>query len=399
MRTRRADLDPLGAWRREGSARHWDWKRVGSSGLPNPCSVLTDVHVTCTIDCSEHTYCERSVTTTEQRILNEAEHALERTTGLAVKIHPAPVGKDRGIDAVLELIRDRRKHRFLVKVKAVDRFETPALIKAKGEAHGKPTLLVAPYITREVAERCRQLHLPFVDTAGNAFLEVPGLLVYVVGNTKPAKLHHNRFRALNPAGLQIAFALGCRPTLVQTTYREIAARAGVALGTVGPVMKDLENRGYLQFKKKADRRFINPERMIEEWITHYPVTLRPKLNPRRFKAETEHLQHVNLPPNAYWGGEPAAEKLTRYLKPAQFTIYAREPIAKLVAAARMRADPGGNVEVLDTFWYFDADTAFPDVVPPLLAYADLLATHDDRNAEAARMIYEQRIAPAFHSAK
>jgi hypothetical protein len=339
------------------------------------------------------------MTTTEQRILNEAEHALERTTGLAVEIHPSPVGKDLGIDAVLELVQGRRKHRFLVEVKAVDRFETPALIKAKGQTHREPTLLVAPYITREVAERCRQLHLPFIDTAGNAFLELPWLLVYVVGNTKPAKLHHNRFRALNPAGLQIAFALACRPTLVQTTYREIAGQAGVALGTVGPVMKDLEARGYLQFKREADRKLLDPERMIVEWVTHYPVTLRPKLNPKRFQADVQRLQQVNLPQNAYWGGEPAAEKLTRYLKPADFTIYAREPIAQLVAAGRLRADPKGNVEILDTFWNFVADTAFPDVVPPLLAYADLLATHDGRDAEAARMIYEQRIAPAFHSAK
>ena len=47
------------------------------------------------------------MTTTEQRILSEAEHALKRTTGLVVEIHPAPVGRDRGIDAVLELIQDR----------------------------------------------------------------------------------------------------------------------------------------------------------------------------------------------------------------------------------------------------------------------------------------------------
>jgi hypothetical protein len=81
---------------------------------------------------------------------------------------------------------------------------------------------------------------------------------------------------------------------------------------------------------------------------------------------------ANRPPaqNAYWGGEPAAEKLTRYLKPAQFTIYAREPIAKLVAAGRMRADSNGNVEVLDAFWNSEPEKELPDVVPPILVYAD-----------------------------
>jgi hypothetical protein len=340
------------------------------------------------------------MTTKEHRLVDAAGQALKRTTGLVAAIHPVATGQSHAADAVFELVANRRKHRFLAEVKAVDRFETPALIKARGGSHRMPPLLVAPYITREVAERCRQLHLPFIDTAGNAYLEGPGLLVYVIGNNKPAELRREHFRALNPAGLQIAFALACHPVLFQTNYRKIAAQAGVALGTVGPVMKDLEARGYLRFQKEPTRKLLDPKGMVDEWVTHYPITLRPKLNPRRFRADPEGLHQVNLlNQNAYWGGEPAAARLTRYLKPAKFTIYARDPIAKLVAMGRMRADPAGNVEILDAFWNFDPEKEFPDVVPPILAYADLLATHDGRDAEAARMIYEQRIVPAFNLAK
>ena len=339
------------------------------------------------------------MTTTERRILHAAGQALQQTTGIDAKIHPAPTGQDRGADAVVDLLVEGRKHRFHAEVKTVDRFATPASIQARGQKWPEPPLLVAPFITHEVAERCRQLHLPFIDTAGNAYLEGPGLFIYVVGQPRPAERRQHKFRALNPAGLQIAFAIVCRPAFLQTTYREIAARAGVALGTVGPVLKDLEARGYVRFQKGLGRKLLDPQRMIEEWVTHYPVTLRPKLNPRRFQADPERLHQIDLAQqNAYWGGEPAAEKLTRYLKPAQFTIYAREPITRLVAATRMRADATGNVEVVDAFWKFEADKEFPDVVPPILAYADLLATHDGRNAEAARMIYEQRIAPAFPTA-
>lgn len=339
------------------------------------------------------------MTNNEKGILQAAQQALKRTTGLDADIHPVRP-KINDADAILEIAVNQRRRRFLAEVKAVDRFEIPALIKARNGAGTVPPMLVAPYITRGVAEHCRQLRLPFIDTAGNAYLEAPGLFVYVVGNNKPAEFRHDRFRALNPAGLQIVFALACRPALIQTTYREIAARAGVALGTVGPVMKDLEERGYLRFQRKPERKLLDPARMVEEWVTHYPITLRPKLHPRRFQAEPERLQQTALlHQNAYWGGEPAAEKLTRYLKPAEFTIYAREPIARLIAAGRMRAEPTGNVEILDVFWNFDADKDFPDVVPPLLAYADLLATRDGRDAEAAKMIYEQRIAPAFEAAR
>ena len=261
---------------------------------------------------------------------------------------------------MVEVKTDRRKHRFAAEVKTVDRFETPALVKAKGKVLRDPPLLVAPYITREIAERCRELHLAFIDTAGDAYLERPGLLVYVVGQARPMELRHDRFRALNPAGLQVAFALLCRPDLIRTTYREIATRAGVALGTVGPVIKDLEARGFLRLQTEKERRLVNPEQMLEEWVTHYPVTLRPKLNLRRFQAASERLQQTDLAmQHGFWGGEPAAEKLTRYLKPAHFTIYAREPIAKLIAAGRMRADEKGNVEILDAFWNLDPDKNFP----------------------------------------
>jgi len=328
--------------------------------------------------------------------LQAAVQGLKQTTGLDAVYRPAPPGQDHFI---VEVKAARRAYRFRAEIKTVDRFEIPALIKAQQKNDRELPLLVAPYITREVAERCRQLRLPFLDTAGNTYLEGPGLLVYVVGQPRPHAARRERFRALNSAGLQIVFAFACQPALVQTTYREIARRAGVALGTIGPVMKDLEDRGYLRLQSGGERKLIDPRRMIEEWVTHYPVTLRPKLTPRRFRADEERLRETDLTiQKAYWSGEMAAEKLTGYLKPAQFTIYAREPIAKLVAAAKMRADPAGNVEVLDRFWNFEADKGFPDVVPAVLAYADRLATHDGRDTEAARMIYEQRIAPTFDTA-
>jgi hypothetical protein len=345
------------------------------------------------------------MTAQQERILDTAVVALGRTTGINARVHPVTIGRHRATDAIIEVETDRHKHRFGAEVKTVDRFATPAMLKAQGQALHDPPLLVAPYITREVAEHCRQLRLPFIDTAGNTYLEAAGLLVYVVGQARPVELWQGNFRALNRAGLKLTFALLCRPRLLDENYRNIAAAAGVALGTVGAAMKDLEARGFFNLETHPHlRKLLDPKRMLEEWVTHYPITLRPKLNLGRFRADPQRLQHTALAPlNAYWGCEPAAEKLTRYLKPAHFTIYTGEPIAKLVAAGRMRAEAGGNVEILEKFWKFptahtDKNDA-PDVVPPILAYADLLATNDGRNAEAARMIYEQRIEPAFDTAE
>jgi hypothetical protein len=51
--------------------------------------------------------------------------------------------------------------------------------------------------------------------------------------------------------------------------------------------------------------------------------------------------------------------------------------------------------MLDTFWDFPADQDHPDVVPPMLVYADLMATHDPRNLDTARLLYDRTIAPAL----
>ncbi len=329
-----------------------------------------------------------------QQVLDTAVANFYQTTGIKARVLGAvgPTG-----DAIVEFRTDDQKLRFAAKIKVVDRFETPAMLKAGPNNPMERPMLVAPYVTREMAERCRDLELPFIDTAGNAYIKGPGLFIYVVGRRRPAEMRQDRFRALNPAGLRIAFALLCRPELARANYREIARAARVALGTVGPVIKDLAGRGLLRLNAATERGILDPERMLQEWVTHYPTTLRPKLNPRRFQADVNALQQAKIQRyEAYWGGEVAAEMLTHILKPASFTIYARGPIAKLVAAGRMRADSTGNVEVLEAFWDFDAATVDPGLAPPVLVYADLLATNDGRNAEAARLVYEQRIEPTFN---
>jgi len=288
------------------------------------------------------------MTIQEHRVLETAITTLHQTTGLGARVLPEIAGQNGVRDATIEVQTDRRKYRFAAEVKNVDRFETPAMVNARLKDLRTRPLLVAPYITREIAERCRDLHLPFIDTAGNAYLEGPGLLIFVVGQPRPAELRQDRFRALNPAGLHITFALLCRPELIRANYREIAAAARVALGTVGPVMKDLDARGFLRLKTATERDLLDPERMLQEWVAHYPTTLRPKLNPRRFQADPEQIHQTKIKQhNAYWGGEVAAEKLTHFLKPAHFTIYAREPVAELVATNWMPADRTGNVEILD----------------------------------------------------
>jgi len=121
--------------------------------------------------------------------------------------------------------------------------------------------------------------------------------------------------------------------------------------------------------------------------------LRPKLLLGRYTAkEREWWNKIVLPDNAYWGGEVAAAKMTRYLRPEKVTIYAETIPTELLVQGRLKKDPQGEIEIVKNFWGKDVHLGEQDVVPPLLVYADLLATGDARNMETAKMVYEH--APA-----
>jgi len=96
------------------------------------------------------------------------------------------------------------------------------------------------------------------------------------------------------------------------------------------------------------------------------------------------------------GGEPAAAVLTDYLRPGVLTLYGEKVPGLLAARQKFLKEPAPGhtavVEVRKRFWNFPGDPQHNNLVPPLLVYADLLATGDARCIETARMIYDAYVA-------
>jgi Transcriptional regulator, AbiEi antitoxin, Type IV TA system len=86
-----------------------------------------------------------------------------------------------------------------------------------------------------------------------------------------------------------------------------------------------------------------------------------------------------------------------YLKPEHFTLYLHGDAKPLLTQARMRLDLNGNTELLQAFWNLPENPTHPNLVPPLLAYADLMATQNGRNLETARLLYEQFLEPLYRT--
>ena len=271
--------------------------------------------------------------------------------------------------------------------------------KAQALAHGKPVILVTDYVTPPVADRLRLAQQQFIDVAGNAYLEAPGWFVFVVGR-KPVRTGAPRHAAkgATPAGMKVAFALLCDPALADAPHRTIALAAGVALGAVPGILADMRETGQLFVVGKVRRLQAN-KRMLDHWAMVYARTLRPKTLMATYTAPNfgEWQTWTLDPTHMKWGAEPAAALLTGYLRPGILTLYTEKLPARFIHDQRLtRAHVLANttlVEVRKPFWG-ETLVAGPreDTVPPVLVYADLLATGDARCIETAQQVYEEYLA-------
>ncbi len=334
----------------------------------------------------------------ELDVLHKAVEVLRLTTTLPVNVEQVPPMPNAGtadVRITIGPMGEGGEHRFQAVVMPVLTKATLGIAIQRLNLFQGTGVLITRYVTPPLAEELRGMNIQFLDTAGNVFLNELPLYIFVRGN-KPVEPRRAApvNRAFRPAGLQVVFALLCNPGLENAPFREIARVALVALGTVGWVMKDLKEMGYLVDMGQRGRRLTNKAHLLERWITAYPEQLRPKQTVGRFTVEDmDWWKKINIRAfQAYWGGEIAAAMLTQYLKPQMATIYVTGPPAPLIVQNKMKKHQDGPIEVMAAFWNFAApQTQFGDLVPPLLIYADLLASGDPRNIETARLIYDQAL--------
>ncbi len=337
-------------------------------------------------------------TKAETEILNMAQKAAAELIGLDIDVLQREMQVDRGertiyIDALLVI--DNVKYQAEIK-RWTQHIPTGALIEQIAQLENG--ILIADYVNPNIAERLRDANVQFLDTAANAFIKQPGLHIQIKGNRPtgdaiagPRKVA----RAFTTAGLKVTYALLRQPERVELPYREIAGIAGVTLGTVGKAMDDLKEQGYMVQRRKK-RVLIRRAELFQKWVERYPATLRDKVMLGKFNATDMYWwKETDLRDlGGCWGGEIAATHYTRYLKPQVVTVYLpREALNKLITTAHLTrtrtAQEIATVIVYEKTWLGDGDEGYTD---PMMTYADLMATHDARNLETARRLYDERIA-------
>ena len=292
-------------------------------------------------------------------------------------------------DGMLQLRGEGKPMQFFVVQKDEPRNYQLAEFMALKEQH-QHIMVIARQLFPGIREKLLNNNIAYLDTQGNMFLKTKGIHIRVEGKKKPGVQLNTRNRAFTAAGIKVLFQLLQDRNLVNAPQRTIARMAGVALGNITLVINGLKETGYLIPLNKKEYLWENRHELLQRWVENYATTLKPRLQKNRYRL-TLPWQEIRLNTNqTVWGGEPAADILTRHLRPEKFTLYTRETTTQLMKNYRLIPDKDGELEVLDLFWPQNQEET---TAPALLIYADLHAQGTKRNLETAQILYNELIRP------
>jgi hypothetical protein len=333
------------------------------------------------------------VPTDEASLLTRALAELNSSIGVRGEILPS---SDADADATILLQIGEKELQYGCEIKKkVDRYSLVLDLIDRLGAMPQKSLLVSSPLSQDMANRCRELGLQFMDTAGNAYInDDKGIYIYVTGRRGSEDSESVMNDAtMTPAILKMMFAFLADPSLLNAPYRDISNRAMVSTGAIGKAFDTLEARHLIGMTTDGKRMMHASQPFLNEWASGYASRLKPKLKKIRFAIDDlDNLRNTWNPELriSAWGGEVGASYLTQHLQPEECTVYINmedpHALRDLVQRFRLRADPKGRLEVVEMFWNSEIFTDWFPTVPPHLIYADLVATQDSRNIAVAQQI-------------
>jgi len=334
----------------------------------------------------------------EQVILRQAITAFTNLTGVHIKLLGNQIrdGKSR-IDARIQMKTPvGGDEEFNVEVKGEVRAGIlPSLLEQFGTRKDH-WLFVSQYIPGPTKEKFRQNGINYLEVAGNCFIRNDRMYLFINDQQVKQARRPEEGRLWSATGLKLLFAMLQDTTLVGATYRELSNAAGIALGSIRPLLEELEQEGWQNDEAWLQGRQFHllRGRLAMRWAEIFPVTLQRRLRMGTFSFLSPSTNWPRqLPAGMYWGGEPAGELYTQQLVPETFTLYTDQPANELVKKLRIVPDEGGNIIIYKKFWQDSPALAVvTSAVPPLLAYADLRNSNDSRCWEIAEKIRTNYVA-------
>lgn len=325
----------------------------------------------------------------KQDILENAFISLTTELGKSLRWeHPYSISEKKRYDALFKV---EGKKVYVIAKTEVRPHQLAHFQNLKKEWNN--VLVTSSYITPGSKKILKEKEINYVDGGGNIFLRLGPIYIHVEGRRNTIYKDNQKGQAFSKTGVKVVFHFLLNPNLVNATYREIADLTGVSLGTVSKVVNGLKEEGLLIRLKEKEWVIKDYNELLHLWQSSYLKKLKPSLFVKRYRSAQRDFhtewKKLNFTSKTQWGGEPAANLLTGYLKPEQYIVYSSELQQDIMKRYKWTPDHEGDIYLYRKFWEAVPVEATGEVVAAPLVYADLLDTDDSRCIETANVIYEQ----------
>ncbi len=263
-------------------------------------------------------------------------------------------------------------------------------------------LLIAPYISPDSMEICRQIGIGCVDLAGNAFISYGNAFSERTGMPNQCPETRAMKSLFSPKSSRFLRALLSEPSK-RWHLDELAPAAGISLGLAWKAKQALLAQEWI---KEDGRRFFlaKPDLALEEWTRNYTYK---KNRLSSFYSELDEMSLETAIKDiceekrcryglALFSG---ARRIAPFVRFPRFFSYVTCSVDDVTDAMKLeRVESGANVTLLEPYddgiFYGLREVAGIRIVSDLQLYLDL-KSYGGRGAEAAQVIFDQRIKKSW----
>lgn len=290
----------------------------------------------------------------------------------------------------------------------IDAVELARVASSQGDS--SIPVIASPYLSPASQQLLRDANTAFIDYAGNAWLQAPGIHIDRRGFVNPAKEkrgHRDLFS--DKASLVLRTLLVARAPMgvreIASTVSSKDERIRLTPGYVSKVIGELEGRGYVS---RRDERIVlrHAEELLRDWTSAYRGRRRPAthsyfiLAPSADELSPRIGEAFDAAGTDYaFTGHAGASFVDRYAAFDVADVYVKDlddVASALTALSARRVERGGNVNISVPYY---RESAFYDrqlskggmkAVSDLQLYLDLY-DYPVRGREQAEHLYERRL--------
>ena len=120
-----------------------------------------------------------------------------------------------------------------------------AQLRELQEVSNRPIIVIAKFIANDIAKEFKEKAINYIDVAGNAYIKQKSFQLYITGQKVHKAEKTNQSRAFQEAGIKLIFSLLNNPENLLLSYRELAEKTGIAIGSISNIMRELEDLNFI----------------------------------------------------------------------------------------------------------------------------------------------------------